>query len=125
MLLLLLLGSNSLSAQTGGFDPVNPPEPLLQYKVTVTSTPSGVAYTSGGGKYNAGTTVTINTSSRNTTYEFDHWLKDGEPYTESASFNYTVEAKNVTFTAVYRYNPTSPPEPTVSNAYQLYLTPSP
>ena len=125
MLLLLCWGSFSAFAQTGGFDPTNPPEPMLQYKVTVGSTPSGVAYTSGGGKYNAGTTVTIGTSSRNSNYVFDHWLKDGERIDQSASFSYVVEAKNVTFTAVYRFNPNNPPEPTVSNKYRLYLVPSP
>ena len=125
MLLLLCWGSISTFAQTGGFDPVNPPEPMLQYKVTVNSTPNNVAYTSGGGKYNGGTTITIGTSSRNTNYEFDHWLKDGVRIDEGASFSYVVEAKNVVFTAVYRFNPTSPPEPTVSNKYRLYLVPSP
>lgn len=125
MLLLLCWGSISTFAQTGGFDPVNPPEPMLQYKVTLNSTPSNVAYTSGGGKYNGGTTITIGTSSRNTNYVFDHWLKDGERIDEGASFSYVVEAKNVVFTAVYRFNPTSPPEPTVSNKYRLFLVPSP
>ncbi|MBR5728957.1 MAG: InlB B-repeat-containing protein [Prevotella sp.] len=124
-LLLLCWGSISAFAQTGGFDPVNPPEPMLQYKVTVGSTPSGVAYTSGGGKYNAGTTITIGTSSRNSSYVFDHWLKDGERIEQAATFSYVVEAKNVTFTAVYRFNPNNPPEPTVSNKYRLYLVPSP
>ncbi|MBO4826438.1 MAG: InlB B-repeat-containing protein [Prevotella sp.] len=125
MLLLLCWGSISTFAQSGDFDPTNPPEPMLQYKVTVGSTPSGVAYTSGGGKYNAGTTITIGTSSRNSNYVFDHWLKDGERIDQSATFRYVVEAKNVTFTAVYRFNPNNPPEPTVSNKYRLYLVPSP
>lgn len=125
MLLLLCWGSISTFAQTGGFDPVNPPEPMLQYKVTVNSTPGNVAYTSGGGKYYGGTTITIGTSSRNTNYVFDHWLKDGARIEESASFSYVVEAKNVVFTAVYKYNPTNPPEPTVSNKYRLNLIPSP
>ena len=123
--MLLCWGSISTFAQSGDFDPTNPPEPMLQYKVTVGSTPSGVAYTSGGGKYNAGTTITIGTSSRNSNYVFDHWLKDGERIDQSATFRYVVEAKNVTFTAVYRFNPNNPPEPTVSNKYRLYLVPSP
>ena len=125
MLLLLCWGSISSFAQTGGFNPENPPEPMLQYRVTVNSTPGDVAYTSGEGKYNAGATITIGTSSSNTNYVFDHWLKDGERIEGEAAFNYVVEAKNVVFTAVYRYNPTNPPEPTVINAYRLYLTPSP
>ena len=117
MMLMLALRA---SAQ-GGFNPSNPPEPLVQYRVVVGSTPDGVAYTSGSGKYAPGTTVSIRTSARNSNYSFQHWLKDGEVYTTDMNFTYEVEAKNVTFTAVYQYNPNNPPEPTAKHEYRIYL----
>ena len=108
------------SAQ-GGVNPSNPPEPSVQYRVVVGSTPDGVAYTSGSGKYAPGTTVSIRTSARNSNYSFQHWLKDGEVYTTDMNFTYEVEAKNVTFTAVWLFTPNSPSEPMTKNEYRLYL----
>lgn len=108
------------SAQ-GGFNPDNPPEPLAQYKVSLACTPPEAAYTSGAGKYTTGTTVNIRTSARGSNYTFEHWLKDGAVYTTDMNFTYTVEARNVTFTAVWRFNPNSPPEPMAKNEYRLYL----
>ena len=108
------------SAQ-GGFNPDNPPEPLAQYRVSVGCSPSEAGYTSGAGKYTKGTQVNIRTSLRTSLFTFEHWLKDGEVYTTDMNFTYVVEAKNVTFTAVYQYNPNNPPEPMAKNEYRLYL----
>ncbi len=108
------------SAQ-GGFNPDNPPEPLAQYKVSLACTPNEAGYCSGAGKYTEGTTINIRTSLRGMNYIFEHWLKDGEVYSTDMSFTYTMEAKNVSFVAVYSFNPSNPPEPMASNLYRIYL----
>lgn len=119
-LLMMLMLALRASAQ-GGFNPSNPPEPLVQYRVVVGSTPDGVAYTSGSGKYTPGTTVSIRTSARNSNFSFQHWLKDGEVFTTDMNFSYTMESGNVTFTAVWLFTPNSPSEPMAKNEYRLYL----
>ena len=120
MLLLMLVLAVRASAQ-GGFNPDNPPEPLARYSVSVGCTPSDAGYTSGAGKYTKDTQVNIRTSRRGQNYTFVHWLKDGEVYTTDMNFTYVVEAKNVKFTAVYRFDPDSPPEPTAKNEHRIYL----
>lgn len=118
--LFLLMGGQHAALAQGGFSPDNPPEPQVEYTVTVSATPSDVAYTSGGGKYAAGTTVRVSTSARSTNFAFHYWVKDGEVYTTNPTFTYSVEG-NAHFVAVYRYNPSNPAEPSYINQYRLYL----
>lgn len=117
--LFFFWGNGTLLAQ-GGFNPDNPPEPQIEYTVTVTATPSDVANVSGGGKYADGTNVTIKTSARSSNYAFLYWMEDGEVYSTSTSFVYTAK-KNAHFVAVYQYNPSNPAEPSLINQYRLYL----
>lgn len=119
--LLLLFGGGAAGAQ--GFDPSNPPDPYMLYKIVATANDGN--YTSGSGSYTAGTIVSINTSAQSTVYTFKHWLKDGVFYTTSKQFNYTVEAANVRFQAVYEFNPDNPSDPQAINEYRLYLVPDP
>lgn len=120
-LLLLLFGG--VAWAQGGFDPSNPPDPYMLYKVVATANDGN--YTSGSGQYTAGTQVTLNTSAQSTVYTFKHWLKDGVLYTTNQQFTYTVEATNVHFQAVYEFNPDNPADPQTINEYRLYLTPDP
>ena len=120
IVLFLIIGNSLLMAQ--GYNPTNPPEPstgYIKYKIKTSSTTGGLS--SGGGSYSEGEVVTINTSASSTSYVFKHWLKDGEFYSNSTSFSYTVEAKNVHFRAVYDFVPSNPAEPFASNEYSLYL----
>lgn len=117
--LLLLVGSSQLWAASPDFDPPAPPEPYMRYVVTVNSEHG---YASGSGKYLEGEEVFISTSSYDRNYYFKCWLKDGEEYTTDQQFSYKVENKNVTFQAVYVYDPVPPDEPVTSNPYRLYLT---
>lgn len=119
--LLLLLGGGVTGAQ--GFDPSNPPDPYMLYKVVATANDGN--YTSGSGSYTAGTVVTLNTSAQSTVYTFLYWTKNGEIYTTNKQFNYTVEAENVTFRAVYAFNPDNPSDPQAIDEYRLYLVPDP
>lgn len=119
--LLLLFGGGAVWAQE--FDPSNPPDPYMKYKVVATANDGN--YTSGSGQYTAGTVVTLNTSAQSSVYTFLHWKKDGVIYTTNKQFNYTVEAENVRFQAVWEFNPDYPSDPQTPNEYRLYLTPDP
>ena len=104
-LLLILLGSTlPITAQSDFEFPPDPGDPttLLSYNVTVDINDSRMGYVSGGGKFKYGRTVTISTSAQSG-YKFVKWQKDGEDYSTSTSFRYTVKG-NVTFTAIYEEN---------------------
>lgn len=98
----------SMTAQADDYDPTNPADPYMNYKVTASVTPDGAGTASTTGKYKPGTGITMNTSA-NKDYTFLRWEKNGVEYTTSKSFKYTVEAANVDFVAVYEYSP-APPE---------------
>lgn len=120
-MLFLLLGGTAWAQDD--FNPTNPPDPQMLYKVVARATDGH--YTSGSGQYRAGTQVAINTSASSTGFDFKHWTKNGEVYTTNRSFTYTVEAMNVNFVAVYEFNPVNPQDPQTSNEYRLYLVPDP
>ena len=119
-MLLLLYGGVAAWAQ---FNPSNPPDPYMLYKVVAKAT--GGNYTSGSGSYTMGTQVRLNTSAASSVYEFLYWTKNGEQYTTDRYFTYTVEDANVEFVAVYRFNPDNPSDPQTSNQFRLYLQPYP
>ena len=122
MLLLIVLGRGVAFAQ---FNPEDPPEPDVQpilYTVNVKASPDGIAYVSGGGEYAEGTEISLNTSLYNSSYVFKHWTKDGVKYSENTSFNYTVTDSDVTFVAVYQFQPVEPDEPETDVTYELNLS---
>lgn len=125
---ILFLGSLLLFLFTGGaamaqddFDPDNPPEPQMLYRITMESSPSEAGYVSGAGQYTEGTQVTIRTSLKSNDYTFLYWTKDGEVYSDEMSLTYTVGTNNAHFVAVYEYNPGNPGEPYTINDRHLYL----
>ena len=100
------------------FNPENPAEPdngyvepIVYYKVTISSNPTSVAYVSSGGEFTSGTSKYVYTSSRNSKYVFSHWTLNGEFYSERTSFYYTVETSDANFVAHYNFVPSSPTEP--------------
>ena len=104
--LLLLLVSGAALADD--FNPANPPDPQRPpepvtpptlYQVTV-STNAG-QYASGGGQYEEGANVYINTSASATGFEFKYWTKNGEQYSTNKSFYYTMEAADVSFGCIF------------------------
>lgn len=120
---LFLLTSGGTAVAQGGFNPDNPPDPFYyeMYQVTLTATSNN--YTSGGGKYKAGTTITIRTSASSSDFKFVCWKdENGDVYSTSTSFTYTVEEKNVAFHAEWEYSPANPSDPQMNNDYRLYLT---
>lgn len=123
-MLLLFVGSN-MAAFANDFDPVNPAEPYVYSKLTVTADPVvAVSSLSGAGHYKEGTVVTLKSSRRSTLWAFSHWEKNGEWFSDEASPKYTMEADAVTFTACYDYTPASPDEPWIDDN-RLYLVAEP
>lgn len=118
--LFLLSAGGTVMAQDN-FNPDNPPEPYVLYRIQVVSSPEDAGYVSGAGQYTTGTRITIRTSLKSTDYTFLHWLKDGVVYSQNTSFTYTVEDDNKVFTAVYEYNPENPAEPTLKAKRRIYL----
>ncbi len=121
MLFALLCGATAWAQQE--FNPSNPPDPRMLYKVVVSATDGH--YTSGSGSYAKDTKVTINTSASGANFDFKYWTKNGAFYSTERRFTYTVEAMDVRFQAVYEFNPSSPQDPQTPNEYRLYLVPDP
>ena len=106
----VLMGVGLAQAQ---FNPTNPSEPSMKYKVTLSSDPDNIAWFSGDGFYSDETTVWINASSYNSNYEFEYWTLNGEVYTKEQNFTYTLKSKDVKFVAHYKYNPYNPADPSL------------
>lgn len=98
----------SMTAQADDYDPANPADPYMSYRITATVTPAGAGTASTTGKYKPGTKIRMNTSA-NKDYIFLHWTKNGQEYSTNKTFDYIVEEENVDFVAVYEYSP-APPE---------------
>jgi PKD repeat protein len=108
---MLLCYCSSIFGQTGGgFDPPNPPEPNIQYTLSLLASPNGAGSFYGAGKYAAGTNVWVY-AYNNTGFRFQSWQEDGNVISTSSSFNYTMPAKNTTLIAVFEYDPNNPAEP--------------
>lgn len=124
VILFLCVGSN-MAVFADDFDPVNPAEPYVYSKLTVTADPVvAVSSLSGAGHYKEGTVVTLRSSRRSTLWTFSHWEKNGEWFSAETSPKYTMEADAVTFTACYDYTPDSPDEPWIDDN-RLYLVAEP
>lgn len=118
-----LLYADAQSVSRGGFNPQNPPEPQERflYELKVTAANQNVAYTYGSGKYTAGTQVWVNSSLRKSDYKFKHWTLNGEVYSTSPSFNFTMPSENAELVAHYEFIPASPQEPNVRYLNRIYL----
>lgn len=121
-LLLMLFSSLTTWAQED-FNPASPAEPgqLFQYyKLTLVANPVEAASSlTGGGKYKAGTSVTLKTSPT-TGWTFVNWTdKDGNVVTSP----YTTKAEAETLTANFKYTPSAPNEPgEIAQAVRYWLT---
>ena len=104
------------------FNPDNPSEPNIYYKIAVDCSPANVAYMYGAGKYLDGTDCYISYSLCDNNYKFSHWTLNGERYSDEPGFDYKVAAANAAFVAHFVYTPTSPQEPSAGDEYKLTLT---
>ena len=91
--------------------PVEPADPatILYYRLSLTQTEGGSV--SGGGRYLAGTQVSLRAYT-NTGFDFDGWYdSDDELVSTSSYFSYTMPEGAVTLQARFVFNPDSPGEP--------------
>ena len=122
---VILMSGLQMAYANADFDPRPPVDPQYHYyyPVTTSVSPEGAGRASGGGKFEAGTNLWLNTSA-SYGYVFSHWEKDGVFYTNQQSFNYTLGEERPVFVAVYEYKPNAPSDP--QNNYEpkkrLYLT---
>lgn len=122
--LLLVMGA---TAQTGGYNPGNPPEPQLRQKLTVTTLPVEAGTASGSGEYAEGTKVSVRTSGKSG-YTFRYWTLNGDSVDYAQNFTYTMTDEPATLVAVYsyHYSPSDPFEPQpIDPVYKLNLQSSP
>ena len=114
------------------FDPTNPPEPNITYKLIVGATPAGSAYTSGSGNFREGERRRVSASPYSN-YKLLYWTINGYRYHEtSTSFYYTMGDSAVTLIAHYEYNeptpppfePGNPPEPYVKQYVTVDINPA-
>ena len=127
--LISLLLPLSMAAQTGGYDPVNPPDPNWPggtekyYKVIFESIPGGAGSFSinNYSQFKEGETVNITAYDHNGCY-FLCW-KDvaGNEVTTNRTLQFTMPASDVKYYAIYTYNPASPDNPELVNSYMLSL----
>ena len=112
------------------YNPTNPGDPQvpeITYGFSTAVSPVGAGSTnfSGTTKYAEGKSVNVRAYS-NTGYQFIHWVLGDSVVSTSASFNYTMPARNVTLTAVFKYNPSSPADPdSLGLKYDLKVVASP
>lgn len=127
----VLLATLFVSAQTGDFDPKNPPEPSAQYLLKVKAEPQEAATTSGSGQYAEGTRASVRASAKSN-YVFKYWTQNGEKLSQtSMSFTLTMPAADVELVAFFEYqeptfDPKNPAEPQmIDQEYYLYLVSEP
>ena len=102
------------------YDPQNPPDPYAKYLLKVSVSPAESGYVSGGGSYEKGEQVSLNTSPR-AGFSFQYWTCNGVRISDASSFLYTMIDQQVSMVAVYTFSPDIPDDPFVLNRYHLYL----
>ncbi len=96
------------------FSPGNPGEPTeiaqsVYYWLTLAAEEGGSV--SGGGRYQAGTKVTVRATTASQ-YEFIGWYdSEGVRVSTDMNYQYTMTTASITLTARFRFNPDSPGEP--------------
>lgn len=130
-LFLVSLVVHTVWAQSGvGYDPENPGDPDVYYRLTLEAAPrSGGEVSTYNSKMVAAGTEVYCYASAKTGYTFSRWMKGDVVVSTESSFTYTMPEENVTLTAYFDftgYNPDSPDDP-FADGYQhkvtLYATP--
>lgn len=122
-------------AQSGeGYDPQNPGDPQVYYRLTVEASPKkgGSVSPSSMQQLSAGATTYCNATA-NAGYKFKQWMVGDKVVSKESNFTYTMPEENVTLIAYFDwvgndgYNPENPGDP-FADGYQhkvtLYATPS-
>ena len=133
MLIGLLLPFRMV-AQTGGYDPVNPPDPRWPddntthyYTVSFESIPYGAGRfnMSSNTKFAAGELVSITAQDHDDCY-FICWKDpEGNEVTTDHTLQFTMPESDVKYYAIYSYNPGNPSDPVMAFNYMLSVKSDP
>lgn len=129
--LLLLVGSNLPLHAQDDFNPANPADPQMNYKVRTSVEPqeagAWVSVWEGveDGCYRHGELITLECPATNGSYIFTHWTLDGEEYATDSHITYTMGNSSVTFVAHYMFQPENPNDPSYTANNRLYLVAEP
>lgn len=134
-ILLLCLLAQWAWAQSGeGYDPQNPGDPNVYYRLMVEASPKkgGSVSPSSIRQLSAGATTYCHATPK-TGYRFKQWMVGDSVVSTASSFTYTMPEENVTLIAYFdwigneEYSPNNPGDPFI-DGYQhkvtLYATPS-
>ena len=131
--LISLLLPLTMAAQSGGYDPVNPPDPnwpggnTTYYTVTFESIPYGAGRfnMNNYSKFAAGETVSITAQDHDDCY-FICWKDpEGNEVTTDHTLQFTMPESDVKYYAIYSYNPGNPSDPVMAFNYMLSLKSEP
>lgn len=101
--------------------PAEPVTPAAKGRVSCMVRPSGAGSVNGAGTYDAGTKVSLRAYA-NSNFVFENWTIGSEVIGTSSSITYTVREGENLLCANYRFDPSSPSEPTTpARQHRLYV----
>lgn len=114
------------------YNPTSPSDPQMpdttkyyNFSTSVTPTNGGSTNFSGMSRYSEGTSIYVR-ANNNTGYQLIHWLQEDSVVSTASSFDYIMPGKDVTLTAVFKYNPSNPADPdSLGLKYSLQVVSSP
>lgn len=119
---LLTAYADSNSGQ--GYDPTNPPEPDVKYRVSTGAAPSNGGWTSPGNDFRvSGEQVTV-CAYEHSDYTFACWMDGDREVSREREYTFTMPAHQVTLVAFYEYTPQSPAEPDSRFRVRVYVSPA-
>lgn len=113
------------------FNPANPADPQMNYKVRTSVEPQSAGAwinvwdENWDGYYRYGERITLECPATNGSYSFTHWTLDGEQYSTESYITYTMGSASVKFVAHYEFKPENPNDPSYTPNNRLYLVAEP
>ena len=129
--LLLVMGSILSTYAQDDWNPENPADPQMNYKVRTSVVPQAASAwisvwdDNGDGYYRYGERIYLSCPSINGAYKFSHWTLDGEEYSTESYTAYTMGNASVRFAAHYEFVPDDPSDPSYTPKNRLYLVAEP
>ncbi len=110
-----------------GYDPTNPPDPDVTYRVRTLNAPSTGGWTSQSAELSpVGASVTVYANPHGN-YTFSCWMEGDSLVSKETSYTFTMPEHSVSLTAFYDYTPSSPDDPMAdgyTHRVRVYATPS-
>ena len=128
---LLAMGSILPLQAQEDFNPTNPADPQMNYKIKTSVEPQAAGAwidvwdENWDGCYRYGETITLRCPETNGSYKFTHWTLNGVQYSTDAQITYTMGSGSVKFVAHYEFKPEDPNDPSYTAKNRLYLVAEP